>query len=203
MVEEVRRQEEEERHAKAVSMAKQGRWTNWEGLEKKKLSWRDIWQMEGARLSFVIRATYDLLPSPQNLKQWYGEDPTCSLCQEHASLRHILSGCTTSLTQGRYTWRHNQVLRELASVLEQKRTTINNLPQTSARQVNFINFVPAGQQQEHRITPKEAGILQSARDWKLEVDLDKKLAFPPEIVATTLRPDMVLWSPTTKLVCVV
>lgn len=35
------------------------------------------------------------------------------------------------------------------------------------------------------------------------MDLDKKLVFPPEIVATTLRPDMVLWSPTTKLVYVV
>ncbi len=74
-----------------------GKMDGWEGLEKKKLSWRDIWQMEGARLSFVIRATYDLLPSPQNLKAWYGEDPACSLCQVPASLRHILSGCTTSL----------------------------------------------------------------------------------------------------------
>ncbi len=35
------------------------------------------------------------------------------------------------------------------------------------------------------------------------MDLDKKLVFPPEIVATTLRPDMVLWSPTTKLAYVV
>ncbi len=43
VVGEVRRQEDGERHAKAVSMAKQRRWTNWEGLEKKKLSWRDIW----------------------------------------------------------------------------------------------------------------------------------------------------------------
>ncbi len=203
VVEEVRRQEEGERHAKAVSMAKQGRWTNWEGLEKKKLSWRDIWQMEGARLSFVIRATYDLLPSPQNLKEWYGEDPACSLCQVPASLRHILSGCTTSLTQGRYTWRHNQVLRELALILEQKRTTTNNLPQMLAGQVNFTNFVPAGHHQEQRRTSKDASILQSARDWKLEVDLDKKLVFPPEIVITTLRPDMVLWSPTTKLAYVV
>lgn len=203
VVEEVRRQEEGERQAKAVSMAKQRRWTNWEGLEKKKLSWRDIWQMEGARLSFVIRATYDLLPSPQNLKEWYGEDPTCSLCQVPASLRHILSGCTTSLTQRRYTWRHNQVLRELASILEQKRTTTNNLPQTVAGQVNVTSFVPAGQHQGHRITPKDASILQSAQDWKLEVDLDRKLVFPPEIVATTLRPDMVLWSPTTKLAYVV
>lgn len=172
VVEEVRRQEEGERHAKAVSMAKQGRWTNWEGLEKKKLSWHDIWQMEGARLSFVIRATYDLLPSSQNLKEWYGEDPACSLCQVPASLRHILSGCTTSLTQGRYTWQHNQVL--LAG-------------QVTNSQIS------------NRTTPKDASILQSARDWKLEVNLDKKLVFPPEIVATTLRPDMVLWSPTTKL----
>lgn len=33
----------------------------------------------------------------------------------------------------------------------------------------------------------------------MEVDLDKKLVFPPEIVATTLRPDMVLWSKAAKL----
>ncbi|KAL1279298.1 hypothetical protein QQF64_025971 [Cirrhinus molitorella] len=178
VVEEIRRQEEGERYAKAVSMAKQGKWTNWEGLEKKKkkLSWRDIWQMDGARLSFIIRATYDLLPSPQNLKEWYGEDPACSLCK---------------------------VLRDLASILEQRRTTINNLPQTLAGQVNLTKFVPAGQHQEHYTTPKDASILQSARDWKLEVDLDKKLVFPLEIVATTFQPDIVLWSPTTKLVYVV
>lgn len=35
------------------------------------------------------------------------------------------------------------------------------------------------------------------------MDLDKKLVFPPEIVATTLRPDMVSLSPTTKLAYVV
>ncbi len=35
------------------------------------------------------------------------------------------------------------------------------------------------------------------------MDLDKKLVFPPEIVATTPWPDMVLWSPTTKLAYVV
>ncbi len=129
---------------------------------------------------------------PQNLKELYGEDPACSLCQVPASLRHFLSGCTTSLTKGCYTWRHNQVLRELASILEQKRTTTNNHPQILARQVNFTKFVPAGQHQVHRTTPKDASILQSAWDWKLQVDLDKKLMFPPEIMATTLRPDMVL-----------
>lgn len=57
--------------------------------------------MEGARLSFLIRATYDLLPTPKNLKQWYGEDPVCHLCQTPAPLSHILTGCATSLSQGR------------------------------------------------------------------------------------------------------
>ena len=60
----MRRQEEAKQHNKAVSMAKQGQWTNWESLEKRKLSWHDIWEMEGSQLSFVIRATYDLLPTP-------------------------------------------------------------------------------------------------------------------------------------------
>ncbi len=92
---------------------------------------------------------------PQNLKELYGEDPACSLCQVPASLRHFLSGCTHS--------------------------------------PHFTKFVPAGQHQVHRTTPKDASILQSAWDWKLQVDLDKKLMFPPEIMATTLRPDMVLW----------
>ncbi|GAA6096888.1 uncharacterized protein LOC125005378 [Tachysurus ichikawai] len=48
--------------------------------------------MDGVWLSFVIRATYNLLPSPQNLKEWYGEDPACSLCQVPASLRPKLAG---------------------------------------------------------------------------------------------------------------
>ena len=64
VVEEVRRQEEAERSTKAVSLAKQGQWMLWEGLERRKLSWRELWEME-AGISFIIRATYDVLPSPK------------------------------------------------------------------------------------------------------------------------------------------
>ncbi len=66
MVEEVRRQEEVERSAKAVSLVKQGQWMRWEGLERRKLSWRELWEMEASNISFIIRATYDVLPSPKN-----------------------------------------------------------------------------------------------------------------------------------------
>lgn len=36
----------------------------------------------------------------------------------------------------------------------------------------------------------------------MDADLDKKLVFPPVIAVTRLRPDMVLWSATTKLAVV-
>ena len=35
------------------------------------------------------------------------------------------------------------------------------------------------------------------------VDLDKKLVFPPEIITTNLRPDLVLWSTSQKSVFIV
>ena len=78
--EEVRWQEQVTRCAKAVSQEKQGRWMRWEGVERRKVSWKELLSMEAFHTSFILRATYNVLPSPSNLNQWYGEDPTCSLC---------------------------------------------------------------------------------------------------------------------------
>lgn len=48
----------------------------------------DLWNME---YRFSIVATYDVLPSPQNLKLWINGDPLCSLHSGTATLSHILS----------------------------------------------------------------------------------------------------------------
>lgn len=54
-------------------------------------------QLEGAvgnyGIRFIIKATYDVLPSPKQLHQWYGEDPTCTLCPTPTTVSHILSEC--------------------------------------------------------------------------------------------------------------
>ena len=47
-----RRQEEMLRDTKAVAQAKQGQWLNWEGVEKKKLRWRELWSMRKGILDF-------------------------------------------------------------------------------------------------------------------------------------------------------
>ena len=72
---------------------------NWHNVEKRKISWRELWAMDANHIKF-IGATYDVLPTPQNLSQWVGEDGSCKLCMGVGSLKHILSGCKTSLTPG-------------------------------------------------------------------------------------------------------
>lgn len=52
--------------------------------------------MEFSRIKFMIDAIYYMLPSPQKLNQWLGEDVACLLCSI-CSLRYIQSGCKVSL----------------------------------------------------------------------------------------------------------
>ncbi|KAK0151125.1 hypothetical protein N1851_007698 [Merluccius polli] len=51
------------------------------------------------------------------------------------------------------------------------------------------------------ITQRERiSLLTPGGDWNLRVDLDRQLKFPPEITTTSLRPDIILWSPSVKAV---
>ena len=40
--------------------------------------------------------------------------------------------------------------------------------------------------------------LDKARDWKMRVDLDHRLVVPAEIIETSLRPDLIIWSSSHK-----
>ena len=176
----------------------------WDGIAKKKISWSELWNMESNRLSFIIKATYDILPTPANLHLWLGEDPACSLCSTPAGLKHILVGCKTSLSQGRYTWRHNQVLRCLASAIEEKRTATNAAPLNAHPEVQTSTaFIREGERQPTRAPPTTSSLIGAARDWQLRVDLDKSLVFPPNIALSSLRPDLVLWSNSCRRVYII
>ncbi|KAK0131293.1 hypothetical protein N1851_034009 [Merluccius polli] len=160
-----------------------GKWMRWEGLERRKLTWTQLWEMEASNISFIIRATYDVLLSPKNLQVWYGEDPTCALCPTPATLKHILAACNTSLTQGRYT-RHNQVLKSLAAAIESKRNTNNSLPESNQLHHN-THFHPRG--------------TEKAKPSQYPASHGLGL----EDATTTLRPDLVLWSPSLRSVNII
>ena len=74
----------------------------------------DIWK-------FLLRSVYDTLPSPANIQQW-GQAPACKLCVKRGIMTYNISGCSVALTQGRYRWRHDNVLRDMVTKIEKERT---------------------------------------------------------------------------------
>ena len=122
-------------------------------------------------------------------------DPKCSLCDKPGTLEHVLSSCSTALTQGRYRWRHDSVLRELADWLEKERKKEHgNNPQHGQ-----IAFVKSGDTRkdtdstttlQNRSVGSSTGkptlqnrsvgssILGGTTGWNMEVDLGKETCFP-------------------------
>ena len=69
-------------------------------------------------MKFALNAGVNTLPSSDNLKRWGKRtSDRCSFCGNTETLAHILSNCSTALSQGRYTWRHNSVLRSLIELI--------------------------------------------------------------------------------------
>ena len=175
-------------------MSKQGGQTRWE-VPERKLSSKDVVNMPEDRFKFLVKAVYDLLPTPQNKKTWFGESSECGLCGENGTLAHILSGCKISLAQGRYKWRHDEFLREIAQCVEKRRKASNTA--TTVGNIREIRFVKPGQKAEKE-QQQTRSYLDGADDWELRVDLDGKLRVPDRIAETNLRPDLLLISEDTK-----
>ncbi len=85
------------------------------------LSWKSyMYNLPKGLLSFATRAAINVLPSGDNLTIWGKSDKgNCELCGNRSTLLHILNGCTTSLNQGRYTFRHNTIISYLVKFLKE------------------------------------------------------------------------------------
>ena len=153
-------------------------------------------------LTFFLRATTDTLPSLTNQVVWKQiEDPMCPLCQEGAaSLRHVLSSCKKALTEHRYTWRHNQVLKVICKHLEY--TLQGNSRKVPVKTRTFIQFRKEGE--ASRTTRKPiSNCLDEANDWTLQSDLSTRLVFPQDICSTNLRPDILVTSQSAKSILLI
>ena len=63
---------------------------------------------------------------------------------------------------------------------------------------NTIAFIRAGEKPSAAARATSLGLLATAQDWELKVDLGKQLKFPETVATTTLWPDMQLISETSK-----
>jgi len=164
------------------------------------------------------------------LRLWnYKKVSDCPLCgADRCTLHHILVGCSTALEQKRYIWRHDSVLSNIAVALQSHVQQLNQSAPSSTKPPHisrsFYSHHILAQADPSDLSRKPVGsrkksakghcksanngpslsLLHAARDWRLIDDVGKKrLLFPPEIYATPLRPDCVIWSKTAKTVILV
>ena len=86
----------------------------------------------------------------------------------------FMSSCQTALAQGRYRWRHDIVLRELADTLEWERGKKRNAKKKACPAINFVKEGQTGKKTKTTAT----SILDESDCWEMEVDLGKQLVFP-------------------------
>ena len=176
-----------------TGFSKQGSHLKWE-VPQRRLKHHQIIDTPESQISFLIKSVYDLLPTPANKNKWYSKEEKCTLCGEEATLNHILSSCRIALAQGRYTWRHNKVLSEVANSLHVR--LVENC--SSTEEIRQTSFVKEGEKPRKKIERGNICYLSSAKDWTMRVDLESRLKIPEEIVVTSLRPDVIVISKTTK-----
>ena len=184
---------EEVRHfATAVGQRKQSAWTKWENAKDRAVTWRNLKHMEPKKLSFLIKAVNDFLPTPVNLHAWgLTTSDWCRACGKTASLKHILTGCGYALRS--YTWRHKDVL-EIFSEVSKAYCEIAN------KALNIINnsviqFVKEGNilkiACENMCKPS---LLEGCTNWHVATDLKHNAISVGNMKLTTKRPNIVIWS---------
>ena len=174
--------------ATAVGQRKQGAWTKWESAKDRAVTWRDLKHMEPKKLSFLIKAVYDVLPTPINLHAW--RLTTSDRCGKTANLKHILTGCEYALRS--YIWRHNEVLEVFAEVSKICCETAN-------KALNIINnraiqFVKEGNISKlARKNIRKPSLLEGCTAWHVATDLNHNFVFPTEIAGLIALAAAVVW----------
>ena len=199
--------DEVQREQHAVQLGMQGSWTKWDNLMNNDMKWQSLlYSYSPSLLSFALNATQLTLPTPDNLVRW-GKTQLgkCDLCKYNkCTLLHILSGCKFSLDDGRFTWRHDSILKIIVDYIYDKIEDVKNKPSHHIDQtLKMINFVKKGERPKKSKANKES-ILDSASDWEIICDLgSEKMVFPMYITTTSQRPDVVIVSKDTKTVIMV
>ena len=177
-------------------LAMQGAMMAWNDVIAQDLSWnRLMYGLSSSMLSFALKLNVNMLPTPDNLFRWRKGTHSCVLCHmPKVTPGHILSSCLVALNQGRFTYRHDQVLAVLYAAVCEKAASVKSA--FEPRAVSPIKFVKAGTAAPRTRRAPPATLIQSAVDWSIIVDLaGHPYAFPLEVALTEKRPDIVMWSP--------
>ena len=189
--------------SKEVQLKFQGQWTRWLSYIQQNFSWKSLLAMSVNLTSFCISSTYDTLPSPSELKRWkLTNEASCFLCnKDTCTTSDILGACKFALSHGRFTFRHDNVLRIIISNI---RSSVKNIKSSvpTLKQPIIIKFVKKRTRVKNK-NSSPSGILHQASDWVLLGHLHGTSSFPPHIAFTDLRPDITIFSSKLKRVILI
>jgi hypothetical protein len=189
------------RRVHLMGLVMQGEFMRWDDLMAQDMSWnRLIYGLSPSLLGFAMKSFVNMLPTPDNLSRWrLGEHP-CKLCgARKPTPAHILSACPVALTQQRYTYRHDEVLSVLYKAVVRKMKEV--VPQHAKKSVDSpVRFHPAGEKPQRRVRSPRVSLLDTASDWCIACDLSiaGPYTFPLTAAVTARRPDIAVWSESTK-----
>ena len=100
------------------------------------------------------------------------------LCnKDTCTTSHITGACKVALSQGRFTFRHDNVLRIIISIIRSSIKTIKSSAPSSKQPIK-IKFVRKGTIVKIK-NSSHSELLHQASDWVLLGDLDGTFSFPP------------------------
>ena len=101
------------------TLVKQGNFLKLTKLEQTDATWKSyIYNLPKGTMKFILNSSIDTLPSKANLKLWGKLVNDKCFCGQKQTLNHILNCCKTALDQGRFTFRHDNILNYISKCLD-------------------------------------------------------------------------------------
>ena len=194
-----------------VDKGVQGKFLTWENTMQLDLGWSNLiynYRFSPSLLKFHLNAIHDVAHTPANLKLWnYSNTGKCPLCGWNTcNIKHILAVCSVARNTKRYNWRHDNVLRVIAGALMMQIGQFNRGEHVQRLHKEWTKF--KSKKTQYGRPEKKMEMRKSfpgeAKDWKILWDEDKYPAhFPQHIYNTAERPDIVVWSDSSKQVILI
>ena len=113
-------------HEHVKTLLKQGNFIDLLKTSKTDATWQSfIYDLPKGTMKFLLNSCLDTLPTLVNLHQWgKSSSNLCPHCCNRHTTNHILNCCDTFLNQGRYTWRHDNILHYIIKLLNRTSYTV-------------------------------------------------------------------------------
>jgi hypothetical protein len=114
------------------TLVQQGQFLELATAQHEDVIWKSyMFDLKKGTLKFILNASLDTLPTAANLVKW--NKKTSDKCKCRESTLHILNACKVSLDNGKYLWRHNNIINYIVqSVDTEKFTVYADLPRHTA-----------------------------------------------------------------------